>query len=53
MNNMTIEQKSNGNYYLLTADGFILHSEKTLEKMWEFVKAEFAYSYSIGAIKEA
>lgn len=55
MNNekMTIVQKSNGKYYLLTAQGFILHSENTLEKMREFVKAEFANSYSRGLIEEA
>lgn len=52
---LMIEKKSNGKYYLLSEGGYILHSESTLQLMWEYVKEQFAGTYSKGEItvKEA
>ena len=49
---MTIK-KMNGKFYLLSDEGYILHSENTLENMWNWCNEYFAYSVSIGKIKEA
>lgn len=49
---MTIKQ-INGKFYLLSDDGYILHSENTLQSMHNWCNEYFAYSVSIGKIKEA
>ena len=49
---MTIK-KINGKFYLLSDEGYILHSENTLDNMWKWCNENFAYSVSIGKIKEA
>ena len=48
---MTIK-KINGKFYLLSDEGYILHSENTLDNMWNWCNENFAYSVSIGKIKE-
>ena len=48
---MTIK-KINGKFYLLSDEGYILHSENTLDNMWKWCNENFAYSVSIGKIKE-
>ena len=49
---MTIK-KINGKFYLLSDEGYILHSENTLDNMWKWCAENFAYSLSIGKIEEA
>ena len=48
---MTIK-KMNGKFYLLSDEGYILHSENILENMWKWCNENFAYSVSIGKIKD-
>ena len=45
-------KKINGKFYLLSDEGYILHSENTLDNMWKWCNEYFAYSVSIGKIKE-
>lgn len=42
----------NGKFYLLSDEGYILHSENTLDNMRKWCNEYFAYSVSIGKIKE-
>lgn len=37
----------NGKYYLLTQEGYIIHSENTLPEMIEYCKSYFAREYAV------
>ena len=46
---MTIK-KINGKFYLLSDEGYILHSENTLDNMWKWCNEYFAYSLILSHI---
>lgn len=45
-------RKINGKHYLMTAEGYILHSENSLDDLWDYCKENFAATYAANQIKE-